>query len=31
MTGIEKLAFGLFFAGLVLFYVWVGILLAAKK
>jgi len=30
MTGIEKLAFGIFLAGTVLFFVWVAILALRK-
>jgi hypothetical protein len=30
MTGIEKLAFGLFLAGTVIFFVWVAILAFRK-
>ncbi len=30
MTGIEKLAFGIFLAGTVLFFVWVAVLALRK-
>ena len=30
MTGIEKLAFGLFLAGTIIFFVWVAVLTCRK-